>query len=118
MIAQICAFSLFEHESWAKIVRLRQPLRVNFFTTADIIAISVGCGFRISRTNSIGRESNLDSWLESYDCNSEIRKEMFHLFESACGQFVKYHEVRVHGVSINYKSFMHFFQLEKPGLSL
>jgi ubiquinone/menaquinone biosynthesis C-methylase UbiE len=106
VLSQIVPLESSTRSYWEKIIRLKQPLRYNYFSEKEWLQLFAQAGFKLISMQRFSHRSSIKKWTQKYTINNFETIETYKmLLLSASQQFMTEYNVKVTSDDIFYDSF-------------
>ena len=119
ILAQIVPFDKDTFDLWANIVKIRQPLRQNYFDSEIWTSIFVSNGFQLINSHHLVTRSSVNDWIYKYNVSEpELIKNIRKLFVTAPSDYKEKYCVNFekNDITYNLNWFIAQFCLETGGI--
>ncbi|WP_042689680.1 class I SAM-dependent methyltransferase [Azospirillum sp. B506] len=97
LLVNLCAYGEEDREEYFEILRLRNPVRRNFFLPDDLSGLLRAAGCREVQAHNHVSEEDVDLWSDNGAIPEANREHIRALYRAASPGFQKHHEVRLAG---------------------
>lgn len=106
VLSQIVPYSEESQEYWKTIIRFRQPLRINYYTTNEWISVLNKNGFVVEDCQMCYHWASLKNWIKKYKICDELLVESYrNLYINATSNFKKQYDIKIYDDDVISKSY-------------